>query len=84
MEITYDPAKDDANVAKHGVSLGRAVELEVLAVSADHRFAGEQRYRLYGLLDGKPHCLAVVIRDGVVCAISFRRAHRKEYVRHVR
>lgn len=28
MEITYDPTKDAANVAKHGVSLALAIELE--------------------------------------------------------
>ena len=28
MEITYDPTKDATNVAKHGVSLALAIELE--------------------------------------------------------
>ena len=32
MLIAFDPAKDAANVAKYGVSLARASELEMLAV----------------------------------------------------
>ena len=83
MEIEFDPAKNLANIAKHGVSLARAADLEVSAVVEDHRYA-EKRYRLYGLLDGRPHCLAAQMRGGVVRAISLRRAHDKEFRRHVR
>ena len=28
MKITFDPAKDESNVSKHGVSLALAAELE--------------------------------------------------------
>ena len=83
MDIEFDPAKDAANRAKHGVSLARAVELEDIVVVRDDRYGGEQRFRLYGLLDGRPHCLAAVFRDGIVRAISLRPAHRKEFDRHV-
>ncbi len=83
MEIDYDPAKNERNIAKHGISLADAAEMEVLAVIEDHRFA-EPRFRLYGLFAGQPHCLAATLNDGIVRAISFRRAHRKEYRRHVR
>lgn len=81
MLIEFDPAKDAANIAKHGISLARAVDLEDIVVVEDGRFA-EQRYRLYGLIDGVPHCLAAVFRNGSVRAISLRRAHGKEYRRH--
>lgn len=82
MLVEFDAAKDAANIAKHGISLARAVDLEDIVVVEDHRFA-EQRYRLYGLIDGVPHCLAAVFRNGRVRAISLRRAHGKEYDRHV-
>lgn len=84
MEIEFDTAKNEANAAKHGVSLAAAADLDVIAVIRDDRFAGEQRYRLYGTLAGVPHCLAAVLRDGTVRAISFRRAHKKEFRRYVR
>lgn len=83
MAIEFDPAKDAANIAKHGVSLARAADLEVLAYVNDERFA-EPRYRAYGMLDGKAYCLAFADRNGAVRAISLRRAHRKEFRRYVR
>lgn len=83
MDVEFDPAKDETNIAKHGVSLARAHDLDVLAVVEDDRFEGERRYRIYGLLDGLPHCLAAVLRDDVVRAISLRRAHQKELKRYV-
>lgn len=83
MEVEFDPAKDRLNIAKHGVSLARAGELEDVIVVPDARFSGERRFRLYGRLDGAPYCLAAVFRNGVLRAISFRRAHTKEYLRHV-
>ena len=83
MAIEFDPGKTAANLDKHGVSLARASDLEVEARVMDHRFE-EARFRAYGLIDGAPYCLAYAIRDGVVRAISLRRAHQKEYRRHVR
>ena len=82
MEIEFDPAKDATNRAKHGVSLARAGELEILAYVEDLRF-DEPRFRLYGLIDGVAHCLAGTNREGVIRVISLRRAHDKEMKRHV-
>jgi uncharacterized DUF497 family protein len=77
MEIEFDPAKDEANVAKHGVSLARAVELAGIVVVQDERFE-EPRFRLYGAIDGVSHCATVTMRGSVVRVISLRRAHAKE------
>jgi uncharacterized protein len=82
MEIVFDPAKDAANLAKHGVSLRRAVELDVLVFVDDRERFSEPRYRLYGMIDGVAYCLAAVTRDGIVRAISLRRAHKKEMRRY--
>lgn len=82
MDIEFDPAKDAANIAKHGISLARAGELEVLAYVDDARFA-EPRFRLYGLIDGKAYCVAGTRRNGAIRVISLRRAHAKEMKRHV-
>ena len=83
MEIEFDPDKDAANIAKHGISLARTADLEHVVVIKDGRFSGEQRYRFYGRIDGAPYCAAAVMRDGMVRAISLRRAHAKEFNRHV-
>lgn len=82
MDIEFDPAKDVANIAKHGISLARAADLELLAYEADDRF-DEPRFRLYGLIDGVAHCVAGTDRGGKVRVISLRRAHAKEMKRYV-
>ncbi len=82
MSIEFDAAKDEANQAKHGISLARASDLEVLARVEDPRFT-EPRLRAYGLIDGGAYCLAYTLRMGVVRAISLRRAHAKEMRHHV-
>jgi uncharacterized DUF497 family protein len=79
--IEFDPNKDASNIEKHGVSLSRSADMEVLAVIADERFS-EPRYRAYGLIDGVAHCLAFTMRGNVVRAISLRRAHAKEMKRY--
>ncbi|MES2097863.1 MAG: BrnT family toxin [Pseudomonadota bacterium] len=82
MDVEFDPTKDAANIAKHGISLARARDLELLAYVEDPRYA-EPRFRLYGLIDGVAYCLAGTNRDGIVRAISLRRAHTKELSRYV-
>lgn len=81
MALEFDPAKDVLNLAKHGVSLSRAADFEILARVSDNRFE-EPRYRAYGLIDGKAYCLAYVVRGDDVRAISLRRAHEEEMARH--
>ncbi len=82
MEIEFDPAKDIANVAKHGISLVRLIDLENAVVVADPRFE-EPRLRIYGLIGGEWHCAAVAERGAIFRVISLRRAHWKEVKRHV-
>ncbi len=84
MNIEFDPEKDRKNIDKHGISLSRAAELEILTFLKDERNAyGEERYRACGLIDGEQHTLAFTFRDGKVRAISLRRAHKKEFKRYV-
>ena len=82
MDIEFDPAKDAANIAKHGLSLAKAAEMDVQAYVEDERFA-EPRFRLYGMIDGDYYCAAGTERNGKIRIISFRRAHDKEIRRHV-
>lgn len=83
MDIEFDPAKDKANLEKHQISLSRAVEMDILVFLEDDRSSyGEVRYRAWGLIDGKAHCLAFTDRNGTLRAISLRRAHKKEMDRH--
>jgi uncharacterized DUF497 family protein len=83
VDIEFDAAKDEANTARHGISLTRAADLDVVARMVDVRFQ-ERRLRAYGLIDGEAYCLAYTLRNGVVRAISPRRAHAKQMRRYVR
>jgi uncharacterized protein len=81
----YDPTKDAANIAKHGISLARAFEfdLDEAVVVVDRRFDyGEKRFRAYGYLDGLAYCLSFTLRGSSIRPISFRRAHAKEMRHH--
>jgi uncharacterized DUF497 family protein len=81
VEVEFDPAKDTANIRKHGISLRRASDLDTAGVVEDHRF-GEPRFRAYGRIDDSAYCLAYAVRGDRIRAISLRRAHAKEMRRH--
>lgn len=84
VKIDFDPAKDAANIAKHGISLARAADMYVLEIVEDDRRAyGETRLRAFGLIDNLAHCLVFTERNGLIRAISLRRAHAKELRRYV-
>lgn len=85
MKIEFDPEKDAANIAKHGVSLADAgmLDLPEAAVIVDERNDyGEVRYRAFGRIEGEGYCLAFTLRGTVLRPISFRRAHEKEMKRY--
>ena len=85
MTVSFDPAKDANNRAKHGLSLARADEVDLRAAVVrpdDRRDYGEPRWRAYGMIDGRLHMLAFTVREGVLRAISLRRANAKETRRY--
>lgn len=83
MQIEFDPDKDAINIAKHGVSLARAIDMEIIVTKQDERFDyGEIRFRAWGLIDDETYCLAFTARESNVRAISLRRAHEKEIKRY--
>lgn len=85
MGFEFDGAKEESNIAKHGVSLARAADLEIAATIADDRKNyGEPRFRSFGFIDGEAYCLAWTYRGGNIRAISLRRAHKKEMDRYVK
>ena len=82
-KIEFDAEKDAANVAKHGISLVRAADLEVLFAHPDRRKEyGEARILAYGYIDSLPYVLCYVDRGASMRAISLRRAHQREFLRH--
>lgn len=82
MEIEFDPAKDEANLVKHRISLARATDLDPIEYIDDSHLYDEPRYRLIGYIDGRLHILAAVDRGEVVRAISLRPATKMEKRRY--
>lgn len=84
MRIEFDPAKDEANQAKHGVSLVMAVALdwEAALVWVDDRFEyNEMRMIALAPNTGILYYVAFVDRGATRRIISLRRANRRE-VKH--
>ena len=85
MTFDFDPGKDAANIAKHGLSLAEfsGFDGDTITVPDRRRDYGEERFLTYGLIGSNAHCLTYTMRGEVIRLISFRRAHLKEYRRHV-
>ena len=83
--IAFDAAKDQANIAKHGVSLSRAADfvMEMARVSQDDRADyGEERLVAVGPLDNRLYVMIFTLRDGTIRVISPRKANRREVERY--
>ena len=89
MEFEFDLAKDEANLAKHGLALGCAPAV----FAADDRVIlpsfrtsdGEERYKAIGLVDAKLYTAVHTWRGEVVRLISVRRSNaneRRDYDRY--
>ena len=86
MRIEFDPAKDAANQAKHGVSLALAGELnwEAALVWIDDRIEYDE-LRMIGLAPKTEtlYYVAFVDRGETRRIISLRRANRREVKHYV-
>ena len=81
MEITYDPAKNEANIALRGLSFERVAEFDfetaVFTVDDRHDY-GETRHRGLGFVDGRLHALVFVETVSGIRVISFCKANIRE------
>lgn len=86
MKIEFDPAKDEVNLAKHGVSLSMASELdwEAALVWFDNRFEYNET-RMIALAPKTEilYYVAFVDRGEARRIISLRRANRREVKHYV-
>ncbi|NKC16737.1 MAG: BrnT family toxin [Gammaproteobacteria bacterium] len=80
MHIEFDSAKDQANIAKHGVSLGEAKSLDRddALIIEDPRDYGELRYIAYAALHGRLHVTVYTMRGDSTRIISLRKANSRE------
>ena len=82
MRITFDPAKNERNIAERGLSFELASELEwdtALAVEDTRRgLRRDAPARPGASLHGRLHAVVVTAREDELRVISFRKANRKE------
>lgn len=86
MEVTYDPIKDAANKAKHGVSLALADRLEwdsALIWIDNRKDYGEIRQSALVLHGNRLYFIAFVDRIDTRRIISLRKANEREVRRYV-
>ncbi len=86
MRIDFDPNKNQANLAKHGLSLALAAELEwneALVWVDDRSDYGETRMIALAPRTGILYYVAFVDRGPLRHIISLRRANRREVKHYV-
>lgn len=85
MEITFDPAKNAANIALRHLSFERVADFDfqtaIFALDDRHDY-GETRYRGLGFLDDRLHALVFVETAEGIRVISFRKANKREVQRY--
>jgi uncharacterized protein len=85
MVFEWDSAKNEANIAKHGIDFEDAIgifEGPVLERPDERRDYGESRFIAFGILDDREIAVVYTIRATRHRIISARRAsknERKEY-----
>ncbi|OVZ60451.1 hypothetical protein CDO44_10110 [Pigmentiphaga sp. NML080357] len=81
MHIVFDPAKDAANMAKHGVSLAGAVEFEwsdaLMREDQRHDYK-ERRMTAIGYIGQRLFVVVYVDRGNARRIISLRKANSRE------
>ncbi|WP_246795364.1 BrnT family toxin [Burkholderia perseverans] len=85
MDIRYDSTKNEANIAKHGVSLALAGQLDwpnVMACADDRTDYKEVREIGFGVIDQRLYCV-VFTRGDSMHIISMRKANKREVKNYV-
>lgn len=85
MNITFDPAKDAANVTKHGISLGSSGSLDwgnAWSWFDTRRDYGEARQVALTTLKGRLYCVVFMDRGDERHIISLRKANQREFDRY--
>jgi uncharacterized DUF497 family protein len=81
VSFEFDPAKCQANLAKHGVDLALAAEFDfdTALLKVDIRKSyGELRHVAIGYIYGRLHVMVFTKRGQTVRVISLRKANQRE------
>jgi len=85
MDFEFDPAKDESNIEKHGLSLADADgfkwESAVVRENTREQYA-EPRFEAKGYIGDRLHVMVFCLRTDAVRAISLRSANPREVKRY--
>lgn len=87
MNYEFDPAKDEINLDKHGVSLSDAegFEWETAVVREDTRKQyTEPRFEATGHIGDRLHVMVYCLRRDAIRVISLRKANSREVKRYAK
>ncbi len=85
MDVSYDPAKCERNIAERGLSFERAAEFDfetALFAEDTRQDYGEVRWQALGFLDARLHMLVFAETATGIRVISFRKANKREVKRY--
>lgn len=85
MTISYDPAKNDRNIAERGISFELAADFEwpsAFVVEDRRENYGEPRFQALGFIGNRLHVLVFTPRAGLVHVISLRKANPREVMKY--
>jgi uncharacterized protein len=81
VEISFDPAKNERNLADRGLPFTLVDQLDWSSAVIEEdvrKNYGERRYLALGLIDGRLHAVVFTPRAGKVHVISLRKANPRE------
>lgn len=85
VEVTFDPAKNDANARGRGLPFSLVGDLDwasALVEEDTRRDYGESRFRVLGFIGQRLHAAVFTPRAGKVHVISLRKANAREVKRY--
>ena len=85
MSISFDPAKNERNVAERGISFEAAANFDwssALVVEDLRKDYGERRFQALGFIGERLHMLVFTPREGRAHVISLRKANSREVTRY--
>ena len=85
VNISFDPAKNERNIASRGISFEVAEQFEwdTAIVAEDLRKEyGERRFQALGFVAGRLYAMVFTPRSGKIHVISLRKANRREMRRY--
>ena len=84
-DVSFDPAKNERNIASRGISFEVAEQFEwdtAMIVEDLRREYGERRFQALGFIAGRLHAMVFTPRAEKIHVISLRRANRREVRRY--